>query len=235
MLNNMKKTALAALIIASGINAAAAESVQVKVVGTIIPAACTPTFSDGGVIDYGYIRADSLSADSYTVLPQMTLEFAINCDAPAKVAVRAFNDRLGTLAGVAEAANGNGRPPVSLLDGSVGSVAASGLGLDGESRIGGYSMKIVRSSVTADGNSVDSIFRNSDNGAGTWITPGYGALINTDARISTWAETGTTTPIAFKDLAGQLMVQAYINRASELDLSHAIHLDGQTTLEVVYL
>ena len=235
MRNSIKKTALAALIVASGINSAAAESVQVKVVGTIVPAACTPSLSGGGIFNYGNIRASTLSNDKYTMLPILGQDFAIKCDAPAKIALRAINDRPGSLAGATEAANGNGFPELAILTGGVRSFAASGLGLDGTNRIGGYAMAI-DSGIMADGNSVASIHSNTQNGTGAWVTaPSYGYPIHTGPRLISWAENGTDTPLAFKELTGRLRVQAYLNLASELDLSHAIHLDGQTTLEVVYL
>ena len=235
MRHTFKKAALAALIVTSGINAAAAESVQVNVIGTIIPAACTPTVASGGIFDYGNIRADSLSADEFTTLQEMSLDFGIRCDAPAKVAIRAINDRPGTLAGATEAANGNGHPNIALLGGNRGAWAASGLGLDGTHQIGGYAMVIRTGTVTVDDNTARSIHINNLNGTGTWSTDNYGYVISSIDRMISWATPEGNTPIAFENMAGKLTVQAYINRASELDLSHAIHLDGQTTLEVVYL
>ena len=234
MLNNMKKTALAALIIASGINAAAAESVQVKVVGTIVPAACTPSVGGGGIIDYGNIKADILKADDYTLLPEMEQDFTITCDAPARIALHAVNDRPGTLAGGKEAATGVGPAPIRIFD--YPSVGVVGLGLDGTTPIGGYSVKITAGKVMADDVAVDSLYDiTSTNGTGTWKLATFGGVYNNVPNCITWGAAGTTTPVAFRNLTGKLAVQAYINKASELDLSHAIHLDGQTTLEVVYL
>ena len=235
MRSDFKKAALAALLVAAGINTAAAESVQVKVIGTIIPAACTPTVADGGIVNYGNIKANDLPADSYAQLEERHLEFGIDCDAPARVAIHAINDRPGSLAGAAESANGNGQSPVPLFSAQPSLVGVSGLGLDGTHQIGGYSLNISAGTVTADGVLVDSIENDTNNATGTWTTSMLGSPISTTPRSISWAEAGTMTPVAFTTLRGLMAVQAYINRASELDLSHAVQLDGQTTLEVVYL
>ena len=42
-------------------------------------------------------------------------------------------------------------------------------------------------------------------------------------------------PAAFKNLTINLTVQAYINKASELDLTKPVILDGLSTIELVYL
>ncbi|MBE4810069.1 MULTISPECIES: DUF1120 domain-containing protein [unclassified Enterobacter cloacae complex] len=238
MLNNFMKTAVTAALLVSGIHAASAESVQVNVIGTIVPAACTPTLSGGGVVDYGNIKASTLSADAYTLLPVKSLDFAISCDAPARVALHAVNDRPGTLAG-GEVANGVGKAPVNVFGNTSGLYPVVGLGLDGTKKIGGYGLTITGGTVTADGNPVDSITNAQNDGTGTWYSSGKGLGAGTPfswtPRSISWAQTGTLVPVAFKTLAGKLDVQAYINKASELDLSHAVKLDGQTTLEVVYL
>ncbi|MBE4810062.1 MULTISPECIES: DUF1120 domain-containing protein [unclassified Enterobacter cloacae complex] len=235
MLNNFIKTALAAALLVSGINAASAESVQVNVIGTIVPAACTPTVSGGGIIDYGNIKASTLSADAYTVLPVKSVDFAINCDAPARVAISAINDRPGSMAGVTESSIGTALTPVGVFGYRANYFAGAGLGLDGTKRIGGYAIQVAPSTVTVDGNKVDSIEVNNGRGEGPWHASDGAPYNAAYLRSISWAETGSLTPVAFKTLAGTLNVQAYLNKASELDLSHAVKLDGQTTLEVVYL
>ncbi|TNV09878.1 DUF1120 domain-containing protein [Buttiauxella sp. B2] len=233
--NLIKNTFALALLAASVGNAMAADSVDVKVIGQIIPAACTPTISGGGVIDYGNIKASTLAADAYTTLPEMQLDFSLVCDAPAKVALKAINGRPGTLAGATETATGAGIAPVTMFN-TPGNAAVVGLNLDGAATIGGYGVRIAADTVTADGNTVDTIVQdNNYSTAGTYIKRTSGSLYASQGRVLTWAAPGTLTPVAFKVLAGKLGVQAYINKASALDLTHVIHLDGLTTLEVVYL
>jgi type 1 fimbria pilin len=236
----MKKTLLATTLAATTIfplsSAFAADSVDVKVIGTISPVACTPTLSGGGTVDYGTIKSDTLKADDYTVLPVKSLDFAITCDGNAKVAVKAINGRMGTAAGGTEDAKGSTKPPVALTIGG----NSFGLGLAGTKKIGGYALQT--SNLTYDGKTAVAIYNSADWAADTWISyaggPGdKGVLININSPVlkESVAATGTLVPIAFKNLAGKLEVQAYINKGSELDLTKPIQLDGLTTLELVYL
>ncbi|TNV09879.1 DUF1120 domain-containing protein [Buttiauxella sp. B2] len=233
--NLIKNTFAVALLAAAVGSAMAADSVDVKVIGQIIPAACTPTISGGGVIDYGNIKASTLAADAYTTLPEMQLDFSLVCDAPAKVALMAINGRPGTMAGVTESALHAAYAPVIMFN-TPGTTSSVGLGLDGATPIGGYAVRIAADTVTADGNAVDTLVQdNNYTSSGTYIKRTVGNLYSINGRITTWATPGSLTPVAFKVLAGKLGVQAYINKASALDLTHVIHLDGLTTLEVVYL
>jgi hypothetical protein len=232
MLNNLQKTVCALAILATTSLPALAESIDVRVIGTISPAACTPTLSGGGTIDYGTIKPTALATDAFTTLAEKQLDFAITCDAPAKVAITAHSQR------GASAVNADG----SLVEigshsgffGSTNGVGVFGLGLDGAKGIGGYAIRLAAGTMTADGVAVDSIQSNGN--TTSWANTTYGALLNRSyQRYSSWAKTGTTTPIAFTTLAGKLGVQAYINKASELDLTKPVALDGLATLELVYL
>ncbi|MBC3252461.1 DUF1120 domain-containing protein [Serratia fonticola] len=239
-LNQVQKTVCAlAVLAATSLPALAASSVDVRVIGTITPTACMPTLAGGGTIDYGVIHPNTLSDDAYTVLAEKQTTFSIVCDAPAKVAVQIVNQRVGSLAGSSnETSNGGTAPNGVTIFGTTASIGAAGLGLDGTSKIGGYGMRMVPGSFTIDDNTaVDGIYRNS--AASDWILHAAGSTgsifnVNTPRQIS-WAETGKTLPVAFTTLSGQLGVQAYINKASELDLTKPVSLDGLTTIELVYL
>ncbi|CAI0770411.1 DUF1120 domain-containing protein [Serratia quinivorans] len=237
----MKKTLLATLLAAGAVvcasSAFAADSVDLKVIGTITPVACTPTLSGGGTVDYGTIKADTLKADDYTVLPVKSLDFSITCDGNAKVAVNAFSGRMGTTVGDAEATNGAATIPAGItllgLDSTTVTMQAFGLGLDGTKKIGGYATGIGVTGAKADGVEVDSINRY---GSGVWTKAVTNNIMSSKTeRHITWAATGTLTPVAFKTLAAKLDVQAFINKASELDITKPIHLDGLATIELVYL
>ena len=89
--------------------------------------------------------------------------------------------------------------------------------------------------MMADNVAVDSIQATGNTTSWTKTTAGSLITVPTNVRYATWAATGTTTPIAFTTLTGKLGVQAYINKASELDLTKPIALDGLATLELVYL
>ncbi|MEN5017006.1 DUF1120 domain-containing protein [Erwinia sp. Eh17-17] len=229
----MKKTVIALLLAASATSAFAADSVDVRVIGTIVPAACVPTLPGGTVVDYGTIKADSISKTAYTVLPEKMIDFTIQCDAPAKVAIRAINGRKGSLAGVTENAEGGAVSPVALF-GSAGTVAV-GLGKQGASKVGGYGIRIIGATATADGVPVSTLVK-PVTGTSWAISAAGGMLYDaTWSRVVSWGAAGSKVPVAFTVFSGQLSVQAYINKGSALDLTQPVHLDGLSTLEMYYL
>ncbi|HGM4923499.1 TPA: DUF1120 domain-containing protein [Serratia marcescens] len=232
MMNAVKKTACALAVLATS-TAVMAESIDVKVIGTITPTACKPTLTGGGSIDYGTINPNTLKKDEFTILAEKQIDFAITCDAPAKVAITAKSGRGNS------AVNKNGKLTEITDDGYAlfndRNVAAVGLGLDGTKGVGGYGLRLQPGTMQADGKNVDSIQSNGN--TTSWVKSEFGSLFNTlrYQRYVSWAATGTLTPIAFTTLSGKLGAQAYINKASELDLTKPVKLDGLTTLELVYL
>jgi len=234
MMKTMQKNALALAVLATTALPVMAESVDVRVIGTITPTACTPTLSGGGTIDYGVIPPASLSDTAFTVLQEKQIDISINCDAPAKVSLKTINGRPNTVAGSTEGAGGTARNPDGVtLFGST-NLAVAGLGLDGTDKIGGYAMRIAQGTAVADGSDVDVII--SDDMNATWARSAAGSIFNQlRTRHVSWGATGTTTPVAFETFTAKLGAQAYINKASELDLSKPVALDGLTTIELVYL
>ncbi|GAA0364358.1 DUF1120 domain-containing protein [Serratia ureilytica] len=229
MMNAVKKTACALAVLATS-TAVMAESIDVKVIGTITPTACKPTLSGGGTIDYGTINPNTLKRDDFTVLAEKQIDFAITCDAPAKVGLRSINNRPSTLAGVSNDDN-YGNAPVELLGRK--NPPSYGLGLDNNKRIGGYSFNIT--SAKADGEKVKTIYKNDDQTS--WNNSNWDLMMQWRPTQTTysWSKSNSTNPVAFTTLAGTLGAQAYINKASELDLTKPVKLDGLTTLELVYL
>jgi type 1 fimbria pilin len=209
-------TALAALA-----PVAHAQSVDVSVIGTIVPPACVPAISGGGVIDYGNIPANTLSATGYTVLPAHTAAFTINCDAPAKVGVTAADNRASSMIAGITAAIGSGYNDDYNY----------GLGTVSGSNVGGYAMTI--SNATIDGTTLVQL-RSTDNGA-TWAGSPSGALLHTGGAIRSWGASVAAGPMAGRVIAGTLTVTAVLNKSTALPLSADVPLDGSATLSLVYL
>lgn len=209
-----------------------AKNIEIKVAGTITPSGCTPTLSGGGSVDYGTMASDTLTFDAYTVLDRKSLDLTIVCDAPVKLALETKNGRPNTLAGVdsEDAKSGAGVSPIKTI-GWLKEAAVVGLGLSGSAHIGGY--VISAGGISADGSSGQLIVR--DGRSGVWASGGtnlYG--IGVKRQIS-WKKGDVAEPAAFQTLTISLNVQAYINKASELDLTKAVVLDGLSTIELVYL
>ena len=225
----IQKTLLAALLAASaGSVMADSDSIDIKVIGQIVPAACKPALSGGATVDYGTIKADTLKADAFTVLESKSLDFSITCDAPAKVALRATDARAGSAV----------RPVGSSVLGVSVTEATELMGLgqaDGKD-IGAYGMTISRS-VKLDGETTatDAIW--SGDSGHTWAksTLSDTWLGGSGKNIYSWSKSGDLVPVAFKTLSGTLNVQAVINKGAELDLSKAVNLDGLSTIQLYYL
>lgn len=224
----MKIALIAAALAAAAGSAVAQDSVDIKVIGHIVPAGCTPSVSDGAVFDYGTIPASEVvhGTDDYTILAQKDLSFVLTCDASTRVALRTFDARAGSavvpvgkvLLGVPVASN----TPVF------------GLGTAEGKKIGGY-VSIIKE-VTADDNTAVGYLHSADSGK-TWVSRpnldlGQASL---PQHLVTVSSPGVKTPLAVKSFSGTISIQAVVNKASELNLAHVINLDGQATIQVVYL
>lgn len=240
-MNNLKLNFCALALLAVTAVPAIADSVELAVKGTIIPAACKPSLAGDGIIDYGYITAGQLDANTYTLLDPKELTFSINCDAPVKIAIKAINAQKQSPAGKdGEGINHAAVAPANVY--GVDRPVVVSMGLDGETPIGGYSVIMKSSGFTAsngaESGSVTPVFNDLASESSQWqkSASNYNTLYGTGNvhMLWSWAKTGTL-PYALEALTGQLVVQAYINKASVLDLSKAIKLNGMTTIELVYL
>lgn len=214
---------------------AMAEGIDLKVTGTIIPAACKASIS--GEIDYGYVTAAQLDATAYTVLDKQEVQFAIACDGPVKVAIKAINGQPGTVAGAVEGgAQSTAVSPVDLL--GLGRTRVVGLGAEGESNIGGYAVGLVAEGLEADSEDMQVLHRYNistgwyaQNKAITNVYAEGGLVVN----AISWRPAGGSGPQAISNLKGTLAVQAYLNNTTDLKVDKAIQLNGLTTIELVYL
>lgn len=234
MKKTLLATTLATITLISASSAFAADSVDLKVGGSIAPASCTPTLDNGGTLDYGVIKTDTLKAGAYTALPDRGIDLTITCDSKAKIALRGISERKGSLAGFAENSSGVGTvyPSTKLPEMDTSSV--TGLGFDSGKKIGGYAAKIAPD-ATIDGQAAVVISQSK-------TYPSW-SLKNSDTEIISafpgtrvsWAAKGETNPISFKTMVARLVIRAYINEPSSLDLTKPIKLDGLATLELMYL
>ncbi|WP_300727202.1 DUF1120 domain-containing protein [Pseudomonas sp.] len=235
-MKNFKLSFCAVTLMAVTSTQAMAESVELAVKGTIIPAACTPSIT--GEINYGNVTAEQLSATAYTVLDKKEVDFAINCDAPVKVAIRTINGQPGTVAGGGPIlANTSQQSPVNLLGMATPTVV--GLGVDGEAPIGGYAVGLVTAGMIADTVAAEPLY--SVDAGSNWsasvntISNLYRATTAGTALLYSWNKADGLAPAAIKDYSAKLAVQAFLNKKPELDTNKAIQLNGLTTIELVYL
>ncbi|MCU1740357.1 MULTISPECIES: DUF1120 domain-containing protein [unclassified Pseudomonas] len=210
--------AIGALLAALGGNANAAD---LLVKGTIVPASCTLSLHNGGVVDFGKIRAADLGLNAYTALQPRGVPFAVNCDGGTRVGVKALDNRSSSkIPGILQSALG---PDYS-------DVYNYGLGTTaGGQRIGGYALSVTDS--VADFPLVNTIV--STNNGLNW-NRGNGAL-GQYQNIMSWSGFLATHPASVQRVSGTLEVKAVINKTSDLDVTQELYLDGLATLELRYL
>ncbi|MDA8482643.1 DUF1120 domain-containing protein [Pseudomonas resinovorans] len=220
----MKKFVLLPLALAFAANSAmAANSVDLRVTGTITPAACDISLA-GGDFDLGTISGNDLSATTKTTLPAVggkTLN--ITCSGATQVAFKALDNRASS------------RPS------GIQNPAMFGLGMDGANNpIGYYTIGVVQSTMTVDGGS-GKLKGSVDEGA-SWaiyaspvvnLTPYDLNPRITAIDLETAGDNAPPTPIT--NASTELQVTGYIQPESTLDTSAEIALDGSATIELVYL
>lgn len=197
------------LLIAHGTMALAASSVDLSLKGAITPSACTPTLSDGGVLDYGKIAAKDLAPTGTTVLPRLTLQLSVDCEAQTLFALNGRDNRLGS-------------SYFAALD------HIYGLGMvNGNEKLGGYQIGVF--DPVAD-ELVYPLF-SSDQGK-TWLVNSFGSYMG----HYHWTAFGDSrTPKALRNLKVDLRILTEIAPVRNLTLTEEVPLDGSATLDVVYL
>lgn len=195
------------LMLLGSATASAASTVDLTVKGLIVPSACTPNMSSGGIIDHGKISAKDLLPNNPTRIGTHVMTLVVVCDAPIQFALHSIDNRAGS------------------------SISSSdyGLGLiNGTQKLGWFQL-MLRNAV-ADGAQMQTIA--SADGGNTWYSEDlwdaglYMALATLD---------DATQPAAVKELVTELVVDTIIARTDGLDLSNEVTLDGSATLEVKYL
>lgn len=231
MNRSVKLFAAAALVLAAGQAMAVDDNLDVKVTGQIVPPACVPAISGGAVFDYGAIKASSLTSDDYTMLPQKGLSFNITCDSPMKVAFRTLDGREGT--GINPIGKIIFNNPVSET-----STPLMGLGAFEGKNVGGFALILTTGSISIDGNKGDFAgLKSLDNGQ-SWVQSGIYSQLYLDPKqefLSSVSIRNTNLPLAFTTLSADLRIVTVINKGSELNLTEAIPLDGQATIQMIYL
>lgn len=201
---------------------AQAQTLDVSVVGQIVPEACAPTIGGGGVVDYGDIPASSINQTTYTVLPTKKLSFTMQCASSVKAMLSSVDNRASSRV-----------PDILMQTAALPDEFNYGLGSVSGAKVGGYSLSLPAASLTADSQAVRPILSN-DLGA-TW-SYGRGALSHQSNSRTSWdAQGGTPSPIPFTNLVGEFEIYTVINKGEDLPLQNVVPIDGNATLQVEYL
>ncbi|MGE8150668.1 DUF1120 domain-containing protein [Pseudomonas vancouverensis] len=195
----------------------AASAVDLRVGGLITPAACTPSLSNNGLVDYGKMSRQELSVDKRTQLRDQTLDFSLQCNAPARFALLMRDNRDGSAI--------------------VNSEIYYGLSHDSSgNKIGLYSLNFDPASTVVD--EWPQVYRtDSTTGGVAWSSSNSRSIaIGASSYLGFTDVAGNSAgPIGIQSLTSRVTVETVIAPTSELDLSADIQLDGSATLDVVYL
>lgn len=218
----LKKILFTAAILTAITNVHAAGSAPFGVTGTITPAACNVTLTNGVAnmsSTSAVIKAYSTVGGAY-ILPELAIPIGVICTAATKVAV-SFVDNLS---GKRITVDSNDGVRYGMVDGA------------GTTAIGSYQMRLY--GVTMDGVAAGQ-FMTAVTGATTWATTGvtglnagYGAPGYSVAFSKT---AGAVIPDSFTTFAGTFGLDPFISAAYVNAATSAITPTGSGTLALVYL
>lgn len=206
----MEKTtpaALALLLAACAPGAFAASNTDLSVKGIITPASCTPSLSDGGIVDHGKLTAKDLHPDKPTSLQTGEMLLEVKCEGPTFFTLTTEDSRQGSSA-INPAHHGLG---VVNDDQKLGSVA---FGLF---------------DPVADNMPVQTIL--SRDGGATWYPSSY---LGHAALTAFASPGGPMTPMALENLSARLRAFTIIVPASDLTLLDEIPIDGLAVMQLKY-
>jgi len=196
-----------ALLLAVAPAALAASNTDLSVTGIITPSSCTPTLSDGGIVDHGKLTSKDLDQAMPTRLPVGEMQLQVDCEAPTNFTLTTIDNRAGT---------------------SVINPAYHGLGTVNENEmLGSVGFGIFE--PQADGNPVITIM-SRDNGS-SW---GASTYLGHAGWTAFAAPSDPHTPIALQNLSARLRAFTIIAPAKDLTVLDELPIDGHATVQITY-
>lgn len=215
MVSSLKVPALGVLLVCCAASSAmAAETANLALKGEIRPAACGVTLDNGGVIDFGTIRAASLNAKEMTRLPVQNTILHVQCDAPTHVSVDFMDNRAAS----------------SLPYVSTYAQNYYGIGMNGDAKIGSYAIAIA-GSIT-DGQAAAPI-ASKDSGT-SWLRM-TGVYYTQSNALYSWAKDSANTPSLVQSVEQPIALYVSIAPRNSLGVIDEVVLDGSATISITYL
>ncbi|ECI0415417.1 DUF1120 domain-containing protein [Salmonella enterica subsp. salamae] len=232
-----KKGVLVAALAMTASSVMAADSIDLKVTGKIVPPACTPAFgSGGGTVDFGNIPISILKATKDAALPEIRkVPVTITCEVETRFGVT-FNDQ-----------RADSRPATEMDVGFVSSEFSSlpdyyfGLGVTSEQKqIGVYGLGIEENGTKNAAGEYRYTMMSIDGGA-TWTAAHaqsaniYQAVVNSPAVIYGFGKDSETDISPETLITFNVGVAAIIQDMNTLHVTDEITLDGLASINLVYL
>ncbi|NWC94505.1 MULTISPECIES: DUF1120 domain-containing protein [unclassified Pseudomonas] len=184
----------------------------------VVPAACVPTLSNGGLVSYGRLSAKELNVDKETWLATKTLLFSVACDAATAFAVRMQDNRNGSATGGTDE-------------------TAYGLDLDGAgNKIGRFYVLADPANFSAD--TLATLYRTDSTTAGrAWSNASAQTIpLGANSYLGFTDRAGDNGgPVSIQNLSGSLHIRAVLAPSQTLDLRNVVQLNGSGTIEIIYL
>ncbi|OPA97274.1 hypothetical protein BFW88_04550 [Pseudomonas fluorescens] len=199
--------ALAIVLAACASGAIAASDTDLNVTGIITPASCTPSLSDGGVVDHGKLTAKDLHPDKPTSLQVGEMSLEVVCEGATFFTLNTIDNRAGS---------------------SAINPALHGLGIiNDDQKLGSVAFGLF--DPVADSVPVQTIL--SRDGGAHWSPSAYLGHV---ALTSFSAPGGPYAPMAMQTLNARLRAFTMIVPATDLTLLDEVPIDGQATLQLKY-
>ena len=219
----MKKVFLATLLSVCAINAFAANTVDLQVVGVLTNSACTPSLPNGGKVDFGKSALSTMSATSVNQLGQRTINLTLTCDAATALAFTATDSHNDS----AVAQQVSGAAANAALDFGLGKTA-------GGVKLGAYIIGLDEKNITADG-VAGSLLYNMNMTTPAWTVAGSGSYLHTTPNIQYTVGGTDKVPTAFKTAVFPLKIWASVQDTTTLAITDDTNLDGLATFSIIYL
>jgi hypothetical protein len=218
-------------------NKKASDSVNIDVSVTTDAAACIPTLSNNGIVDFGKRSAASLSGTHFTQWGSRDITLNIVCEASTAVAITARDSRPDSLA-YGPDGNGNTGPEVPFQgQGYISNPdRLFGLGKTTEGKnIGSYAIVVDQDNVQAQdaGKAVGVSVVGASNTEGPWSLASPAAFSSGMNGYLSFARKNSTTLQPVTTVVVPLRVSATI--ANGLVSGNNITLDGLATITLTYL
>ncbi|WP_338489710.1 DUF1120 domain-containing protein [Pseudomonas trivialis] len=203
----MERILFAFLLAACMPSVFAASNTDLTVSGAIVPSACMPSLTNGGVIDHGKMTSRDLQPNMPTLLAPEELRLEVLCEGETFFTLTTVDNRAGT---------------------EIINASNHGLGLTpNDEKIGSVALTLF--DPVADANPVNVIV-SRDGGISWQLSPYLGHAAQTS-----FARPGVNAPVALKHLSARMRAFSLIAPATELTLLDEIPVDGHATLQLKYL
>lgn len=220
----MKKTLIAAALLMFAGSTFADSTAVLQVQGKLKTDVCTPELSDGGVVDFGYIRLGTLKATEENQIGERDISLTISCKAPTKV-YWTMKDNVH---------DSNAKIKVSDVNPITADYYQFGVGKTAAGvNIGDYTVIVKDKIVQADGASAASIADNTEGAAGNWQSSGTPR--SDSMTMMTFANTGQLDPIAITTAVVPLVITLAIQGTDTLAITDDQPINGQATITLGYL